>query len=292
VTAAVSTVFEPSTELQLFLQNDRPLSETLIDLLDESEVLYKSVWAASVMVFRVKETFAVKVLANEDNASTEHQSLTYLREHLPGFPVPQPHGLLRFGIYSLLFTSFVPGINLETAWSQLSDSEKQSISAQLNALLSQMRSLPFPDGTTVGGVGGLPCRDIRRTTRVSRKPIINDQEDWVFSGAKTVSPVYTRLLRSLLPTLLVKCVFTHGDIRPANILAQKAEDGSWTIAAIIDWETCGFYPEYWESVKATNILTPREESDWYNYLPDLASPNLYPVQWLVDRLWDRNMENS
>jgi len=35
--------------------------------------------------------------------------------------------------------------------------------------------------------------------------------------------------------------FTHGDLLPHNILV----DGS-TITAIIDWETAGFYPEFWE----------------------------------------------
>ncbi|KAI1784834.1 kinase-like domain-containing protein [Ganoderma leucocontextum] len=34
---------------------------------------------------------------------------------------------------------------------------------------------------------------------------------------------------------------THGDLVPHNILV----DGS-TITAVIDWETAGYYPEFWE----------------------------------------------
>ncbi|KAH9971220.1 kinase-like domain-containing protein [Lactifluus volemus] len=35
--------------------------------------------------------------------------------------------------------------------------------------------------------------------------------------------------------------FTHSDIAPRNILVNNGK-----IAAIIDWETAGWYPEYWE----------------------------------------------
>ena len=34
---------------------------------------------------------------------------------------------------------------------------------------------------------------------------------------------------------------THGDLLPKNILVNGS-----TITAIIDWETAGFYPEFWE----------------------------------------------
>ncbi len=65
-----------------------------------------------------------------------------------------------------------------------------------------------------------------------------------------------------------------------------------TIQGVIDWEASGFYPVYWESIKATNNLTPREDFDWYDYLPDSASPRTHKTAWLVDRVWDRSMNNS
>jgi aminoglycoside phosphotransferase (APT) family kinase protein len=36
-------------------------------------------------------------------------------------------------------------------------------------------------------------------------------------------------------------VFAHGDLHPGNILIH---DGR--VAAILDWEMAGWYPEYWE----------------------------------------------
>jgi len=75
-------------------------------------------------------------------------------------------------------------------------------------------------------------------------------------------------------------------------MVGKENDGTWTVSGIIDWEASGFYPEYWESVKMTNNLTPRDNDDWYWYLPKSCSPRQYATQWLVDRLWDQSMDNS
>lgn len=286
---------ELSIELKQLLEDEDgdDLSRAIVDLLARSEVLYRSAWAASSMVYRVSDQVVVKI-TDERYAVTEHSSLLYLQEHLPSFPAPRSHGVVRIGIFCLLFTTFVTGLDLEKAWPQLGDIQKHSISGQLDALFSQLRSLPFPENMPLGGVQGEGCKDGRRGLRVNSEPIMNVKQfdEWVFTGSKTASPVYTRLLRSLVPATIPTCVFTHGDIRPANIMVDKLEDGTWKIIAVIDWAASGFYPDYWESVKATNNLTPRDDFDWYEYLPESISPSRCSTRWLVDRLWDRNMENS
>lgn len=42
--------------------------------------------------------------------------------------------------------------------------------------------------------------------------------------------------------------FTHGDLNSANILV----DGD-KVVGIVDWDTCGWYPEYWEYTTAWNV---------------------------------------
>ncbi|KAG5935080.1 hypothetical protein E4U60_003388 [Claviceps pazoutovae] len=244
----VATIFPLSTEVEDLCRDYASISEAIIGLLDNSEVLYESPWAASVMVFG----FSI----------TEHQALTYLQEHIPEFPAPRPRGLLRLGIHCFLFTSYIPGMNLEDAWPELDCSQKEDISQH----------------ACLGDVAGGGCRDLRRSQRVSTKPIksVAELEDFIFEGPNTATPLYIGLLRGLMP-LSNKIVFTHGDIRPANIMVRR-EDGKWTVTAIIDWENSGFYPE--------------EHFDWYKYIPQSISPNQYPVQWLVDRLWDRSTTNG
>ncbi|TKW50215.1 hypothetical protein CTA1_12426 [Colletotrichum tanaceti] len=246
------------------------------------------------MVFRLSENIVVKATGDEGSALTEHRSLSYLQKHLPDFPVPKPHGVVRLNKFYLLFTSFIPGLTLETVWSQLNTAEKHAVSSQLETLLSTLRSLPHPENTPLGGIQGSGCRDGRRGIRLGSNPIADARqfEDFIFAGSDTASPLYTHLLRSLMPTSPAKCVFTHGDIRPANIIVSRHSDETLRVVGIIDWESSGFYPEYWDCVKATNNLTPRNRSDWYEYLPQPISLRRYPTQWLVDRLWDRSMVNS
>ena len=83
-----------------------------------------------------------------------------------------------------------------------------------------------------------------------------------------------------------KIVFSHGDLRPANIVVKSDQQGDYSVSGVLDWEMGGFYPDYWESVKATNTMSPQEEDDWYIHLPACASPTSYPLHWLVDRKCD------
>lgn len=43
-------------------------------------------------------------------------------------------------------------------------------------------------------------------------------------------------------------VFTHGDLSSLNILVRSDE-----VVGIIDWETAGWYPSYWEYTTACQV---------------------------------------
>lgn len=86
-------------------------------------------------------------------------------------------------------------------------------------------------------------------------------------------------------------VFTHGDLRPANIMDELDQDGSYKICGIIDWERSGFYPVYWEFLKATNNMSPVDADGWYLYLPEcIRRPEGSDQRWLIDRsIWDKHV---
>jgi len=131
--------------------------------------------------------------------------------------------------------------------------------------------------------GGTFVRALNRFTSIY---IHSDCEDFIFSSFNSESLVYSTFLRSFhsLDQPNPDCVFTHGDIRPANIKATQEETGSWKVLGIPDWEYRGFYPSYWESVKITNNLSAIEASDWYLYLAKCVSPRRCPTRWLLDRV--------
>jgi hypothetical protein len=57
-------------------------------------------------------------------------------------------------------------------------------------------------------------------------------------------------------------IFTHADFAPRNILINGGH-----VVAIVDWEQSGFYPEYWEYVKAMLGDGGRDGEFWKDYLP-------------------------
>ena len=74
---------------------------------------------------------------------------------------------------------------------------------------------------------------------------------------------------------LYHTTFTHSDIAPSNILVSKGK-----IAAIIDWETAGWYPEYWDYTRwaVSNYRSPQR---WHEFRDEILT--LY-----ADELWVEN----
>lgn len=75
--------------------------------------------------------------------------------------------------------------------------------------------------------------------------------------------------------------FTHDDFRPQNIMVR---DG--IVTGIIDWELSGWYPEYWEFVKA--LYAWSWQNDWLDYLIKAVEPYYAKCavhSFIVETLW-------
>ncbi|OCK73105.1 kinase-like protein [Lepidopterella palustris CBS 459.81] len=284
------TPFPLSETLKAVLGNGPKLSESITRLLAQAEPLFSSF--TSSMVLKLNAAIAVKIVHGEADL-TEYRTIQFLETHISGDFCPKPLGLVRLSGYNLMFMSYVPGKSLDKTWPTLNEEQKISLRDQLDKILVELRSLPCPEGTLLGGLDGHGCKDMRRQLRRNLEPITHHKEfeDFLFSKPHFGSRVYIEFIRSLFPSdHNPRCVFTHGDLRLENIIVDINPNGWPTIAGIVDWEVSGFYPEYWESLKVTNCLATNERSDWYFYLPKSISPSRYPVQWLLDRIWDKHIE--
>ncbi|KAJ5804563.1 uncharacterized protein N7518_000866 [Penicillium psychrosexuale] len=279
---AVAKLLEPISQTAEGL----PLSQRLFEVLKSSEILWKAPFYRKG-VFKCSSEIVVKAIRNMEH-NTEYTALQYLNRHKPNILVPKPLGLVRMGRISLIFMTHMGSTTLGEVWHTLESYQKTSISNQLNTILADLRTLPFTEGTPLGGVAGEGCRDLRRHVRVSETPIVSleDFETFLFSSPHPGGNVFIKFLRQLSPSVTnhsgPRIVFTHGDIRPDNITV-KLTDNDYMVSGILDWEYSGFYPDYYESVRCTNCLRPYEEDDWFLYLPDCVSPTIYAQWWLLDR---------
>ncbi|KAF2150392.1 kinase-like protein [Myriangium duriaei CBS 260.36] len=294
-TGPCNVIHAPSSTLESLLPIRDTLSEAIIDLLDAGEVLHTF---GSRMVLRVGPTVVAKISCTDRALSAEYEALVYLAANLPSLPVPKPHGMVDFGPRRVLFTDFVPGQTMEATWPSLSVEEKIGLSKDLDRMFVALRELPMPEGEVLGSLDGSGCVDNRRFERRNEEPIVTVKEfvDHYFQGYRGSAPTYTKLMRSLLPGDAedAKVVFTHSDLRPANIMVQRieGEEGKWEITGVIDWESSGWYPEWWEAAKMTNCMIAGDRWNWYEYLPECCGPTKYSGYWLLDRVWDRTMQNS
>ena len=116
-----------SNDVEKLLSHDNNLSRAIIELLERSEVLFQYPHRFSTMVLRASESIAVKIVRDVDNI-TEYTSMQYLWDQKPSIPAPQPHGLVKISKFYLIFMTFISGLDLEEAWHQLEDYQKQDIS--------------------------------------------------------------------------------------------------------------------------------------------------------------------
>lgn len=264
------------------------LPQRLFQVLENSEILWKAPFPRQKGVFKCSAEIVVKAVRNMEQ-HTEYTTLQYLDLHLSNIPAPKPLGLIRLSGVSLIFMSYMRSIPLGEVWHSLDSCQKASIRSQLNTILTDLRSLPFTKGTPLGGVLGEGCRDIRRYVRTSETPVtsLEDFERFLYSSPHPGGSVFVKFLRQLSPLSSNRSgpgiVFTHGDIRPDNIMVELANN-EYIISGIIDWEYSGFYPDYYESVRCTNCLSPYDEDDWFLYLPECVSPTIYAQWWLLDRV--------
>jgi thiamine kinase-like enzyme len=69
--------------------------------------------------------------------------------------------------------------------------------------------------------------------------------------------------------------FTHGDLSSLNILVSGDD-----VVGIVDWETAGWYPVYWEYVTA-HLVNPQNEF-WKDYIDRFVEP--MPEAFMMDKL--------
>lgn len=136
-----------------------------------------------------------------------------------------------------------PGIPLCNVFREFSLDEKKDVLAQLRGFMDELRALTPPKPGWVGStdytsidderVHSLPCgpfesvRDFHRSIRDAvESPSGIDELDQMISMQDGGE---------------YQIKFTHGDLSFRNILCDRGK-----ITGIVDWESAGWYPHYWE----------------------------------------------
>ncbi|KAG5990811.1 hypothetical protein E4U52_004226 [Claviceps spartinae] len=180
--------------------------------------------------------------------ANEFASLQLVRRHT-NVPVPSALDLVSDSenSYSYLLTTTVRGVPLGRCIDTLSHDEVTTLVGDLQECLSKLRAIPkeVAPKYAITNALGKACYDGRLITGSNYDEARGD-----FFGPFVDEDDFNDTLRcGALPNVVHssghETVLTHGDLNMRNIMMHNGR-----LSGIIDWETCGWYPDYWDYTKA------------------------------------------
>lgn len=164
---------------------------------------------------------------------------------------------------SILMTR-LPGREIGQVYKSLSPDAKTTALEELKCYLAKIRAWNSPWGEErVCSITGGAIRSIRvpnhrlgpfETPQELHEYLLEPARNSQYSDAEYQEKLRTARKLQSLQRPGVK--FTHGDIKHHNILVY--DEGH--ITGFLDWESAGWYPEFWEYTTALRFLS---ESSWW-----------------------------
>jgi tRNA A-37 threonylcarbamoyl transferase component Bud32 len=216
----------------------------------------------------------------------EAANMNFIRENT-SIPVPKVlHTYERTGKRYIVM-EFVDGVLLEDVWRKCPDQEWGVIVSELKGYLGEMRAIEPPENCMIGSVLGGPAVDRRQLGAVRAGPFKTETEfnDWqLFCLIPNLPLSRMEMYEGIFNSLQHKLVFSHGDLAYYNIMVK---DGH--IAAIIDWEFAGWYPEHWDYCKTLHSLVGHETG--YLFCKEIFEKQ-YHMEYLVDQWFTRDVRHG
>ncbi|KAK3065207.1 hypothetical protein LTS18_005993 [Coniosporium uncinatum] len=226
-----------------------------------------------------------RVMENEGNV------LLFIEQHL-SIPAPRLQAMYRSNGKLHIVMQLMPGNDLRTLWPKLSEDDKASVTRQLRQMVDEMRSLSSPGFFGSTSRGPLlhrfflsPDNDPRITGPFDTEKNLNaalalrSHQNWAYNDRRGwISEFFDRNLAHSLRNH--PSTFTHSDLHPQNVLVNEATTGGGKdqkeliVSAIVDWETAGWYPSYWEY--AACFVDFQWCDDWPEKFE--AAVNSYPLE--------------
>lgn len=166
--------------------------------------------------------------------------------------VPRVYEYYKSAEFEHLVMERMPGRTLEKAWPTLEAYEKEKIADDVVALLHELRKLRSPN---------------IKAALLHRKPIrsglvgIVDFNCEMFSHLPSNEQISSYIQTRTAGLQPQPNVYTHGDLDWSNILVTNKN-----VSGIIDWESSGYFPAYWEWVAVKQSAEGQKPDSWSQLL--------------------------
>lgn len=185
-------------------------------------------------------------------------------------PVPHVYNFYTTSGFEHLVIEKMPGVTLESTWLNLLDRDREDIADQVVQLVGQLRRL---QSATIDAA------------LLSRQPLqqgLRDSFDFTMERMKE----YT-WCHEAIDYIQLRCqalhnlpnVFTHGDLDWSNIMVLDKK-----VCGIIDMESSGFFPPYWEWLCVKKMAQGLPTGSWFRLLEERLPGSEWAGMWEVEQL--------
>ncbi|KAF2675419.1 kinase-like protein [Microthyrium microscopicum] len=197
---------------------------------------------------------------------TEASTLKFIAKNT-SIPVPKVHCSFVHKERTFLVLERISGVTLASVWQDLSQESKDKILVQVKDYIKELRSLNYPKTIGIANVDGGLLSDGRvpgGSPQFGPFETIQEFHRFLRAGLTREAGYEPEVdhMMELQDGPWPQPVFTHGDLSSLNILVQGDK-----VVGIIDWETSGWYPSYWEYTTACQVnmrnLFWREQIDLF-----------------------------
>lgn len=216
-----------------------------------SKYLSKYFQATRGVVF-VSPQLCIK--SKPDTSLAEAAAMEFVRRNT-SIPVPKVYSAFEHNGRVHIVMQKIRGTSVAYTWHSRDEQSQQRILDQLREMIGQLRNIPAPSGTGVSNTNHGPIFDPRlpRESRWGPFHSVREFHTALVDGhdlAGLADPAFPDLLdlTSFHNQPWSQVVFTHGDLSSLNIICRGDE-----VVGIVDWETAGWFPSYWEYVSAWNV---------------------------------------
>jgi hypothetical protein len=222
-------LFDDDSELSL---SEQPLGD----------LLYQA--GTSSAVWAIGSNAICKVKTWTNGMDMESDTLAFVKANFPDIPVPD---IIYAWLDEKLSRSFlilkrVQGNTLAQVWPSLTPEKRDGIASTVAQFCYELTNLTSNKFQSATGHGVLePFMNVRaKDSHPSWKPRLLGP-----MSASSHQSYLQRISRIYKPPVTAAFHFYHADLGPTNLLIS--DDGK--IKAILDWESAGFYPKYWVTLK-------------------------------------------
>lgn len=262
-----------------------PLPSTS-EILTSKEIIKGAEEWATRKVVGIGEHFVAKYSSSND--PIEGENLLFLEQNnLHGF-TPRLYAMWKEDDGTLFIVmERLRGNTLESLWPSLQEPQKDIILSQTQAIIKQLRSIQHQRFFGSVDRGHIPHHLFywpKYPTHVSGP--FNTESQFI-KGLISKSRLNAQgndrhsFLADFFEGQLIKGlvvddrtpVFTHSDLQRKNILVEEIAGGSEKIdykVTLVDWESAGWYPVYWEYFAA--FLSLKWNDDWCSKLVQVVDP--------------------